>query len=92
MKILGDSAFVVDGRVSGGKIVRVCKTNEKIGMLESEDMAAKNFIIQRVLPTERQSAKRVVRALKALLCAASLTISGQRKTEASFHSFYMSVE
>lgn len=63
--ILGDSAFVSETRVVQGKIVRGRKSSETRKNPESVEMAAVDFLIQGILPSERQSAEWGVRALKA---------------------------
>lgn len=73
--VLGYSAFVVDSRVSGVKIVRAHKTNETKEVFESVKIATIAFIIQRVLTTEQQSTKWKIRALKAQFGAMRLPLS-----------------
>eukprot|EP00171_Calliarthron_tuberculosum_P005428 IDg5428t1 len=62
--ILGDSAFASSMRVGGGKIVRARKQNETVDIPESPELAAVDLVLQRVLPSERQSAEWGIRALK----------------------------
>lgn len=62
--ILGDSAFAVERKVSDGKIVRSRKSNERAFIPESLELAAIDTILQRVMPSERQSAEWGVRAIK----------------------------
>lgn len=73
--ILGDSAFLVDTCVSGGKIVRRRKTNETDSIPESAQLAAVNLILQRLFPSERQSAEWRIRAFKAPLGCLHLPIT-----------------
>lgn len=61
--ILCDSAFTASKEVEG-KIVRGRKVNERCDVM-SEEMAAIDIILQRVLPSERQSAEWGIRAFKA---------------------------
>lgn len=63
--VLDDSAFVVDPRVSGGKIVRRRKNNEMNSIPEIAQLAAVDLILQRILQSERQSAERGLRTLRA---------------------------
>lgn len=62
--ILGDSAFVCDLRVAHGKVVRARKANEVRDIPTSAALAAVDIIMQRVLPSERQSAEWGIRCLK----------------------------
>lgn len=64
MAILCDSAFL-SGREIKGKLIRARKSNEVTEMFESEELAAIDIILQRVMPSERQAAEWGVRALKA---------------------------
>lgn len=57
MAILGNSVFVVGSRVTGVKVVRTHKIKETKRVLENLEIAAIDLIIQRVLPSERQSAE-----------------------------------
>lgn len=61
--ILCDSAFAA-GRELDGKIVRGRKSNEASDAI-SDEMAAVDLILQRVLPSERQYAEWGVRVFKA---------------------------
>lgn len=65
MAILGDSAFVNNVRITNGKIVRGRKANETSDIPNSACLAAVDLILQRVMPSERQSAEWGVRAVKA---------------------------
>ena len=62
--ILGDSAFVNNTNTTHGKVLRGRKTNETNNTPESAALAAVDVILQRVMPSERQSAEWGVRALK----------------------------
>lgn len=61
--ILGDSAFVT--RTTGGKVVRARKNNETGEIPTDAVLAAVDIIMQRVMPSERQSAEWGIRAMKA---------------------------
>ena len=65
MAILGDSAFVNNTRITNGKIVRGRKSNETADIPESAALAAVDIILERIMPSERQSAEWGVRAIKA---------------------------
>lgn len=67
MAILGDSAFVNNTRVTNGKILRARKSGKTNDIPESPELAAVDLILQRVVPSERQSAEWGVRAIKAPL-------------------------
>lgn len=60
--ILGDSAFVT--RSMEEKVVRARKTNESRDISKGSYLSVVDMIMQRVLPSERQSAEWVIRALK----------------------------
>lgn len=62
--ILGDNAFVSDLRVVQGKIVRGRKSTETREISECAELAAVDLILQRIMPSERQSAESGMRALK----------------------------
>ena len=62
--ILGDSAFVNDTRVNKGKVIRARKSNEIWDIPQSAVLAAVDTILQKVMPSERQSAEWGVRAVK----------------------------
>ena len=62
--ILGDSAFVNNTSTTNGKVLRGRKTNEVNDIPESAALAAVDLIMQRIMPSERQSAEWGVRALK----------------------------
>lgn len=62
--ILGDSAFVNNTQTTHGKVIRGRKTNETSDIPESAALAAVDIIMQRVMPSERQSAEWGVRAIK----------------------------
>lgn len=62
--ILGDSAFTNDTRLTKGKVIRGRKTNELQGIPNSIELAAVDTILQRIMPSERQSAEWGVRAIK----------------------------
>ena len=62
--ILGDSAFINDARITKGKIIRSPKANETQNIPESTELYAVDLILQRVMPSERQSAEWGIRALK----------------------------
>ena len=55
--IPGDSAFVIDVRCTNGKVLRGRKSNEKKGIPQSAVLAAVDILLQRVMPSERQSAE-----------------------------------
>lgn len=57
MAILGYSAFVNDTPVTGGKVIRRCKTNETTDIPQSSFLAAVDLRLQRVMRSERQSAE-----------------------------------
>lgn len=61
--LLGDSAFVTWN--INGKIVRSRKHTEKGDIPQSTALAAVDCLLQRVMPSERQSAEWGIRALKA---------------------------
>lgn len=63
--ILGDSAFVTNTRVTHGKIIRGRKTTETSDIPLSPLLAAVDAILQRAMPSERQSAEWGIRAFKA---------------------------
>lgn len=63
--ILGDSAFVARTRVVHGKIIRGRKSTETEDVPASSMLAAVDAILQRVMPSERQSAEWGIRAFKA---------------------------
>lgn len=63
--ILGDSAFVVKSRVIHGKIIRARKSTETVDTPTSSLLASVDAILQRVMPSERQSAEWGIRAVKA---------------------------
>lgn len=63
--ILGDSAFVAKARVSHGKIIRGRKSTETEDVPVSELLARVDAVLQRVMPSERQSAEWGIRAMKA---------------------------
>ena len=65
MAILGDSAFVNNTSVTNGKIVRGRKANETSDIPVSAELGAVDIILQRIMPSERQSAEWGVRAIKA---------------------------
>lgn len=60
--IFGDSAFVT--RTMEGKLVRSRKTNETSDIPKDAVLAAVDIIMQRVMPSERQSAEWGIRSLK----------------------------
>ena len=62
--ILGDSAFVTDVRCTNGKLLRGRKSNEKKGIPHSAILAAVDILLQRAMPSERQSAECGIRAIK----------------------------
>ena len=62
--ILGDSAFVTDVRCTNGKVLRGRKSNEKKGIPQSAVLAAVDILLQRAMPSERQSAEWGIRAIK----------------------------
>lgn len=62
--IIGDSAFINNTRSTNGKIICARRTNETSGIPESQELAAIDLILQHIMPTERQSAKWGIRALK----------------------------
>lgn len=62
--ILGDSAFSSLMSVSGGKVVRARKSGETREIPISASLAAIDLVLQRVLPSERQSAEWGIRCLK----------------------------
>jgi len=51
--------------MTNGKTLRSRKTNEKHDIPESAALCAVDIILQRVLPSERQSAEWGIRAIKA---------------------------
>lgn len=53
--------------MSGGQIFQVRKSNETSGIPESAQLAAIDIILQRLIPSEQQSAKWGIWALKAYL-------------------------
>lgn len=53
--ILGDSAFVT--RNMGGKVVQGRKTNETSDIPNDAVLAAVDLIVQRIMPSDRQSAE-----------------------------------
>jgi len=63
--ILGDSAFVNNTSTTKGKVLRARKSNEASSIMESAELYAIDIILQRVMPSERQSAEWGVRAIKA---------------------------
>lgn len=63
--ILGDSAFIARARVTHGKILRGRKASETHDVPESALLAAVDAVLQRAMPSERQSAEWGVRAVKA---------------------------
>ena len=65
MAILGDSAFVNTTKAMNSKIVRGRKTNEVHDVPISAALAAVDILVQRAMPSERQSAEWGVRAIKA---------------------------
>ena len=62
--ILGDSAFVNDTRITNGKIIRSRKANEAQDIPESAELCAVDLLLQRIMPSETQSAEWGIRALK----------------------------
>ena len=62
--ILGDSAFVNNTTATNGKVLRGRKSNETREIPESAALAAVDALLQRIMPSERQSAEWGVRALK----------------------------
>ncbi len=62
--VLGDSAFINTTSTTGGKVVRGRKSNETNDVPESPESFAIDIILQRVMPSERQSAEWGVRARK----------------------------
>ena len=62
--ILLDSAFSNDITITHGKIVRARKEGETEGIPESAALAATDQLLQRAMPSERQSAEWGVRAVK----------------------------
>ena len=63
--ILVDSAFVDNTSVTNGKVLQGRKTNETWDIPESAALAVVDIILQRFMPSERQSAEWGVRAWKA---------------------------
>lgn len=63
-EIMGDSDFVCKMRASGGKVVRARKFNKTGDLPTSAALTAIDLIMQRVLPSEQQSAERGFRSLK----------------------------
>eukprot|EP00172_Hildenbrandia_rubra_P003983 Plantae.Rhodophyta-Hildenbrandia_rubra.ctg7260.p1 GENE.Plantae.Rhodophyta-Hildenbrandia_rubra.ctg7260~~Plantae.Rhodophyta-Hildenbrandia_rubra.ctg7260.p1 ORF type:complete len:412 (+),score=29.57 Plantae.Rhodophyta-Hildenbrandia_rubra.ctg7260:277-1512(+) len=62
--ILWDSAFANDVRVTKGKVARGRKTNETSDIPEPVALAAVGLVLQKAMPSERQSAEWGIRALK----------------------------
>ncbi|CDF33017.1 unnamed protein product [Chondrus crispus] len=62
--VLGDSAFVNNLKATNGKVVRGRKSNETNDIPCSLALAAVDTILQRAMPSERQSAEWGVRAIK----------------------------
>ena len=68
--VLADNAFPRGGDFLEGKILRARKSNEMVSnsnVLSSTCLAAVNTLLERALPSERQSAGWGVRALKGSL-------------------------
>ena len=63
--ILGDSAFVNNTSTTNGKVLHGRKSNETRDIPHSAYLSAVDIILQRVMPSERQSAEWGVRAIKA---------------------------
>lgn len=80
MAFLGDSAFVVDKCVSGGKVVRVRKSNENLRCMESTEMATVDSVLQCVVPGELQAAERRIRAINAPFRILRLLLSPESVT------------
>ena len=64
MAILGDSAFVNITKATNGKVLYSRKSNETNDILKSAELAAVDLLLQRAMPSERQSAEWGVRAMK----------------------------
>ena len=73
--VLGDSAFVSDTRRTNGKIVRARKTNETSDIPYSATLAAVDVLLQRAMPSERQSAEWGVRAFKGPFARLKIPLS-----------------
>lgn len=63
-EILGECAFFISLRMTPGNIVRLRNSNETEGILRYALLSAVDIVLQRVIPSERQSAEWVIRALK----------------------------
>ncbi len=74
--VLGDSAFAASTKVTNGKIVRGRKTNENNGIPESVTMAIIDELLQKIMPSERQSAEWGVRALKGPFARLKTVLTG----------------
>lgn len=78
--ILCDSAFTVDAKSTDGKIVRAKKTNETKELCSSWELSAVELVLQRIYPSERQSAEWGIRALKAPFGRLRLPLSADSKS------------
>ena len=65
-EILCDSAFTKDTKRTNGKCFRSRKENEKSIGTDSAELAAVDAILERAMPSERQSAEWGVRSVKGV--------------------------
>lgn len=79
MALLGDSAFVNNARVTSGKIIRGRKSNETSDIPEASALSAVDIILQRIMPSERQSAEWGVMAIKAPFARLKVSVPADSK-------------
>lgn len=64
--LLGDSAFATSAQVTNGKIMRARKIKKNCPAAASAELVAIDMVLEKVYPSERQSAEWVVRAIATI--------------------------
>lgn len=83
--ILEDSAFVVDERDAGGKIMRARKRKDTTEIQERAELAAIDIVLQPFIPSESQSNAWGLSAIKALFGNFRLKLSDYSQKKAPPH-------
>lgn len=91
MTMVGDSALVADGQMTGGKERRGRNRNETRTVPESIEMTATHLFAQRVPQRKPRSAEWRVRALKVLFGVLQLALSVDCAKQKRFYNFCVSL-